>query len=104
MREHDRATDDEGDVEALPQFLIGTADLDALIDVVADAIITPQHHAGAQTEQLFGFSVERAGLVAVAIERKEPLRLEGAGWPLRRAWAKDSFIETITEGLELLKA
>ena len=68
---HDRAADDEGDVEALPEFLIGATFFDGAVDVVGDAIVAAEDHGSDEAEEFLGLDVEGAGLVAVAVEVEE---------------------------------
>ena len=71
MRDHDAAADDEGDVEGFPDLLVGDAGLDALVDVVRDAVIAAQHRRRRESQQLLRLSRERPGLVGLAIEAEE---------------------------------
>ncbi len=78
MRDHDRPANDQGDIKGFKELFIAHARSDTLIDVVRDAIITAEHHRGAQSQQLFGFHIQCTRFVGLGIERKEPL---GDGGP-----------------------
>lgn len=75
---HDRAADDEGDIECLPKLGVGGAGLDARIDVVRDAVIASQHHAGGEAEQFFGLGIQGALFIDLGIDPEETLGLGGA--------------------------
>ena len=93
MRDHDRSADDERDVEDFEEFLVACAVDDRLVDVIRDAVIAAQDHRRAEPEEFFGFGIDRAGLVRVAIEGEEPLGGLGAS-------GEDLLVEL---GPELLK-
>lgn len=99
----DGAADDEGDVEGLPDLSIGAAGLDALVDVVGDAVVAAENHGGAQAEEFLGLLVQagrrvRAGVaVGLVIEGEEPPGDEGSAALLLRA--EDLVVEAGAEGL-----
>lgn len=73
MRDHDRPAHDQRHIKDLEQLLIAHADLQALIDVVRNTIIATQHHRRDQPHQLLGLPRQRAVLIRLPIQRKEPL-------------------------------
>lgn len=112
----DGAADDEGDVERFPEFVVGDAGVDALVDVVGDAVVAAEDGAGDQAEEFLGFDVEGAGFVGLTIEAEEALgdhgaargdALGGGGGSAGGAFgvvAQDSAIHSRAIGLELLVA
>jgi hypothetical protein len=59
VRDHDRAADDEGDVERVVEFFVREPGLDALDEVVVDAVVAAEHGAGDEAEEFLRLAVER---------------------------------------------
>ena len=73
MRDRDRTADHERDVEGIQKLIAVDTNLDALLDVISDAVVTAQHRGSNQAHELFCFLVERAVFVSLRVEREEAL-------------------------------
>lgn len=71
VRDHDAPTDDEGDVESIVEFGVAEPGLDALPEVVVDAVVAAQHGAGDEAEQFLRPPIEGAVAVGRRVEGEE---------------------------------
>jgi len=78
MRDRDRSTDDQRDVEGIHELFARHPNVGALFDVIGDAIVTSQNDRAGQSHQLFGLLVQRAVFVSLRIQRKETFDAEMA--------------------------
>ncbi len=81
---HDNgATDDECDIEGLGDVHFGEPQADALLDVVADAVVTAEDCGCDKAEEFLGGCIESAGLggilVCCGIDAEEALDAEVVG-------------------------
>ena len=74
VRNDDRPTDNQGDVQRIDDLLFGVAGLDALVKVIVDAVVASQDGRGREAEQLLGAAGQGAVLVGGGIKPKEPLQ------------------------------
>src|SRR6202040_946804 len=96
MRDGDRATDDEGDVEGVDDLFALPAFFAAAHEMVGDAIVAAENGAGDQAEEFLGLGAERAGLVGLMVEGEEALDAEVAA-------AEDFFVEVGASFLEVFE-
>src|SRR5690349_19759458 len=73
MGNDDAATDHEPHVERVDYLLVAPAYLDALQDMVVDAVVAAEHSRRYKTEQLLGLPRKRAVIVRHCIEVEEAL-------------------------------
>ena len=66
-----RATHQIGNGKDLEQLLRGHPDFMAGAQMIADAVVAPEHHTGHEAEQFFGFHVECAIGISGFVEGKK---------------------------------
>jgi hypothetical protein len=71
MRNYDRTTDNQADGETLENLGARDTLLGAPSQMIRDAVVTPQHERGDESEQLLRADVERSGLVGAGVESEE---------------------------------
>jgi hypothetical protein len=72
----DGASDDQGDVEGINNFITFPAEFAAAHQVIGDAVVAAENRGGDEAEKLLGAGVERAGIVGLVIEGEETLDAE----------------------------
>ncbi len=73
MRYYDGAANDEADRERFEQFGACRALLGAAREMIRHAVVAAKDKRCNETEQLFGFDVERAGFVGARVEREKSI-------------------------------
>ncbi len=73
VRDYDGAADESRHVEGFPQLFVLSPDLDALVDVVGDAVVAAEHHRRDQAQELLGLGGEGAVLVGMPVREKNRL-------------------------------
>jgi hypothetical protein len=68
MRDHDGAADDQAHGERFLELGRGHAAFGALDDMVADAVVAPQHERSDEAEQFFGLCRQRAVFIRFTVE------------------------------------
>lgn len=63
----DGATDDECDIECFGDLHLGELEADALLDVVADAVVASENGGGNESEEFLGGCIEATGLSGVLV-------------------------------------
>lgn len=71
-----RAANHQSDIKCVEKFGARDARGYALLDVIRDAVVTPQHYRSDQAKQFFSALVECAIFVRLGIEREESLDAE----------------------------
>jgi hypothetical protein len=73
MRYHYAAADDQGYIEGILELFIGIAGLDALDEMIVNAVIAAKHRRGHQSEELLGSGVKCSNFIGRAIQTEEAL-------------------------------
>jgi len=73
MGDNDAAPDNKGHVEGIVKGCVVPAGLDALQDVIVDAVIAAQYHGGHQPEEFLSAAVEGAVFVGFGVQVEEAL-------------------------------
>ena len=76
VRDHDAPANDERYVHRIVQLGVCEAGLDALPEVVVDAVVAAEDHRGDEAEELLRAAVEGAVAIGGAVEREEALDAE----------------------------
>jgi hypothetical protein len=69
----DGATDDQGYVEGVYDFVAVPAFFAAANEVIGDAVVAAEDRGGDQTKKFFGFRAESSGLISLVVEGEEAL-------------------------------
>lgn len=106
MRDHNRPTHNQPHVECFPDLRIRAPGADALIDVVRNAVVAPQHQRRNEPQEFLRLLIKpaRCGRIPIrlVIERKETLGDERAA--AGRRLLKDPLVQTRPELLKLFVA
>jgi hypothetical protein len=74
----DGASDDQGDIEGVDDFVAFPADFTAADEMVGDAIVATENGGSHQAEEFFDARVEEASFVGLVIQGEEALDAEVA--------------------------
>lgn len=95
MRNDDGAANDIGHCKDLVQLGCGNTLLIAFAQVVFDAVVAAQHHAGHEAQHLLGLRAQRPFFISVGVEVPEPFHHQVV-------LAEDHFIHSRAIVIELL--
>src|SRR6185503_3766679 len=76
VRDRYRAADDQRHVEGIEEFFTLDPLLDALKNVIGDAVVAPEYQRCYKPEQFLGPGIECTGFIGQMIEREKPFYAE----------------------------
>ena len=96
MGDYDAAAHHECHVEGVGNFFVGIARLDALDEVVVNAVVAAEDHGGDEAKELFGTAWKGSIVVGDGVEIEEPVDAEVTG-------GEDSLVHALAVGAEIFK-
>ncbi len=68
MGDHDAAAHNQPDIEGVVKLFIAPSGIDALDDVVIDAVVAAEHHRRDQSKQFLRLRIQRTVMIRIRVE------------------------------------